>query len=171
MKRITILILILLILSGCDRGYESLEEAVQSEWKNPIEVVNQDEERRLVYYLNDDQHILGVYYYENGRYKYDSKHSVGVTFSSEKGLPFFVRANDFEGAGKIIHGAIKTDEHEVEKFIIQYKNGEQQEILAKNNTFITEYPETITTSVEMFQAEIENVIGYDQHGEIVEIYH
>ena len=109
--------------------------------------------------MNDDQHILGVYYYENGRYRYDSKHSVGVTFSSEKGLPFFVRATNFEGAGKIIHGAIKTDEHEVEKFIIQYKNGEQQEILAKNNTFIAAYPETITTSVEMFQSEIKNVIG------------
>ena len=54
MKKVTILILILCILSGCNRGYESLEEAVQSEWKKPIEVVNQDEERRLVYYLNDD---------------------------------------------------------------------------------------------------------------------
>lgn len=170
MKRITILILILLVLSGCNRGYESLEEAVQSEWKTPIEVVNQDEDRRLVYYLDHDQHILGVYYYKNGRYRYDNKQSVGITFSSENRLPFFVQANNFEGVGKIIHGAIKTDEHEVEKFIIQYKNGEQQEILAKNNTFITEYPETITTGVEMFQAEIKNVIGYDQHGEIVEIY-
>ena len=170
MKKITIPILILFILSGCNRGYESLEEAVQSEWKTPIKVVNQDEERRLVYYLDHDQHILGVYYYENGRYRYDNKQSVGITFSSENGLPFFVQANYFEGVGKIIHGAIKTDEHEVEKFIIQYKNGEQQEIIAKNNTFITEYPKTITTSIEMFQTEIENVIGYDTHGEIVESY-
>ena len=107
---------------------------------------------------------------ENGRYRYDNKQSVGITFSSENGLPFFVQANYFEGVGKIIHGAIKTDEHEVEKFIILYKNGEQQEIIAKNNTFITEYPKTITTSIEMFQTEIKNVIGYDTHGEIVESY-
>ena len=132
--------------------------------------MNQDEEKRLVYYLDHDRHILGVYYYENGKYRYDSKHSVGRRFTSENGLPFYVRVSYFEGVGKIIHGAIKTDEHEVEKFIIQYKNWKQQEILAKNNTFITEYPTTITTSIEMFQTEIENVIGYDKHGEIIESY-
>ena len=170
MKKITLSMLILFILSGCSRGYETLQEAVQSEWKTPIEVVNQDEEKQLVYYLEHDQHVLGVYDYENGKYRYDTKHSVGKRFTSENGLPFYVQASYFEGVGKIIHGAIKTNEHEVEKFIIQYKNGEQQEILAKNNTFITEYPKTITTSIEMFQTEIENVIGYDQHGEIVESY-
>ena len=171
MKKITISILILLILSGCNRSYESLEGAVQNQWKTPIEIVNQDEERQLVYYLDHDQHILGTYHYENGSYRYDNKQSVGITFSSGNRLPFFVQANYFEGVGKIIHGAIKTDEHEVEKFIFQYKNGEQQEIIAKNNTFITEYPKTITTSIEMFQREIENVIGYDKHGEIVESYY
>ena len=170
MKKITLSVLILLILSGCNRSYGSLEEAVQSHWKTPIEIVNQDEERQLVYYLNHGQHILGVYHYENGMYRYDNKQSVGITFSSDNRLPFFVQANYFEGIGKIIHGAIKTNEHEVEKFIILYKNGEQQEIIAKNNTFITEYPTTITTSIEMFQTEIENVIGYDKHGDIVESY-
>lgn len=171
MKKITVSIIILLILSGCNRSYESLEEAVQNEWKTPIEVVNQDEERQLVYYLDNNQHILGVYNYENGRYKYDNKQSVGITFSSDNGLPFFVQANYFEGVGKIIHGAIKTGGHKVEKFIIQYKNGEQQEVIAKNNTFITDYPTSITTSIEMFQTEIENVIVYDKHGEIVESYY
>ena len=170
MKKITISILVIFMLSGCNRGYESLEEAVQSEWETPIEVVNQDEEKQLVYYLDDDQHVLGVYDYENGKYKYDRKHSEGRTFTSETGYPFYVKVSYFEGAGKIIYGAIKTDEHEVEKFMIQYKNGEQQEILAKNNTFIAEYPNTITTGIEMFQREVENVIGYDQHGEIVESY-
>jgi hypothetical protein len=171
MKKITISIIILFILSGCNRSYESLDEAVQSHWKTSITIVNQNVERQLVYYLDHDQHILGVYHYENGKYRYDNKQSIGNTFSSDKGLPFFVSANYFEGVGNIIHGAIKTDEHEVEKFVIQYKNGENQEITAKNNTFITEFPQFIKTSVEMFLSEIENVIGYDNQGKIVESFY
>ncbi|WP_236035282.1 hypothetical protein [Alkalihalobacterium elongatum] len=168
MKYMTVFILILLILSGCNSGYEALEEAVQSQWKTPIEILNQDAEKQLVYYLDQTQHILGVYHYENGKYKYDNKQSVGLTFESESGFPFFVSANHFEGVGNIIHGAIQTDEHEVDKFVIQYKNGKHQEINAKNNTFITEFPSYLTISVEEFFAEMDNAIGYDQQGEIVE---
>ncbi|MDE5416136.1 hypothetical protein [Alkalihalobacterium chitinilyticum] len=103
----------LLFLSGCNAGYSSLQEAVQSKWKTPIQVINQDEENQLVYYLDQTQHILGVYQYENGKYKYNNNQSVGMTFSTESGLPFLVTANHFEGIGNIIHGAITTDEHEI----------------------------------------------------------
>lgn len=170
MKKITIFIIILLLLSGCNRSYDTLEEAVQSHWKTPIEVVNQDGEKQLVYYLDQGQHILGVYQYKDGKYRYDNKQSLGMRFESERGLPFFVQANYFKGIGNIIHGAIKTDEYNVEKFVIYYKSGEQQEIMAKNNTFITEFPMYLTTSIEMFQTEVENVIGYDNQGEIIESY-
>ncbi len=168
MKYMTIFIIIVFILSGCNRGYDSLEEAVQSQWKTPIEILNYDVEKQLVYYLDQTQHILGVYHYENGKYRYDNEQSVGMTFESDSGLPFLVSANHFEGVGNIIHGAIRTDEHEVEKFVIEYKNGESQEIKAKNNTFIAEFPSYLTISVEEFFTEIDNAVGYDEHGEIVE---
>ncbi|MBU8906270.1 hypothetical protein KH400_06655 [Desertibacillus haloalkaliphilus] len=156
------------MLSGCNTGYPSLEEAVQSQWKTPIKVSNQDEENQLVYYLDQTQHILGVYEFENGKYKYNNEQSVGMTFSTEAGLPFLVSANYFDGKGNFIHGAITTDEHEIEKFEIHYKNGEIQESSAKNNTFITEFPPFLTIDAEMFFSEIENAVGYDQNGEIIE---
>lgn len=170
MKKIIILISVLFLLVSCNRSYDSLEKAVQNHWETPIEIVNQDVHRQLVYYLDDDQHILGVYDYKNGRYRYNNKQSIGINFSSDMGLPFFVQANYYEGIGNIIHGAIKTDEHVVETFIIKYKNGEHQEIIAKNNTFITEFPTFLTIGIEMFQAEIESVIGYDNQGNIIETY-
>lgn len=172
MKKISIFIIILFLLSGCNRSYHSLAEAVQSHWKTPIQIVNQDEDKQLVYYLDSGQHILGVYHYKDGKYSYGNKESLGTRFSSGEGLrlPFLVRADYFKGIGNIIHGAIKTDEQEVEKFVIQYKNGEHQEIMAKNNTFIIEAPTFLATKIEMFQAEIENVIGYDNKGNIIESY-
>lgn len=158
----------LIVLVGCNKGYNSLEEAVQSEWDTPIEVINQDKENQLVYYLDQPQHILGIYHYENGKYSYDNEQSVGMTFVSEAGLPFLLSANHFEGVGNIIHGAIKTNKFEVERFVIEYKNGETQEIKAKNNTFITEFPLYLTVSPNAFLSEVENAYGYDKNNEIIE---
>ncbi|WP_246586592.1 hypothetical protein [Cytobacillus gottheilii] len=168
MRLFLLFVAVLAILSGCNTSYPSLEEAVQSQWKTPIKVINHDENNQLVYYLDQTQHILGVYEFENGKYKYNNEQSVGMTFESESGLPFLVSANHFEGIGNIIHGAITTDEHEIERFEIHYKNGEIQEISAKNNTFITEFPSFLTIDVEVFFSEIENAVGYDQNGEIVD---
>lgn len=167
-KYIIIFTISIFILTGCSRGYYSLDEAVQSQWKTPIEILNQDVENQLVYYLDQTQHILGVYHYENGKYSYDNKQSVGMTFDSDSGLPFLVSANHFEGVGNIIHGAITTEEHQIEKFVIHYKNGEYQEVKAKNNTFIAEFPTFLTINVEEFFSEIDNVFGYDEHEKIVE---
>lgn len=170
MRKLTLFIIILFILTGCYRSYDSLEEAVQSHWDTPIEIVNQDVENQLVYYLDQTQNVLGVYHYENGKYRYNNKQSLGMRFNADNKLPFFVQASHFEGVGNIIHGAIRTDEHKVEKFVIEYKNGEIQEIKAKNNTFIAEFPPYLTTNIEMFQTEIANVIGYDNQGKVVGSY-
>lgn len=136
-----------------------MEEEVQSQWKTPIEILNQDEEKQLVYYLDQTQHILGVYEYENGKYRYDNKQSVGMMFESDRGFPFFISAKHFKGVGNIIHGAIRADEHQVEKFVIKYKNGEFQEIKAKNNTFIADFPSYLVINAEGFFSEIDNNLG------------
>ncbi|WP_226674839.1 membrane lipoprotein lipid attachment site-containing protein [Mesobacillus jeotgali] len=167
MKRITLFILILFTLSGCNMSYESIEEAVQSQWKTPIKVVNQDKNNQLVYYFDQSQHILGTYQYENGKYRYDNEQSIGTVFDSESGLPFLLSANHFDGVGEIIHGAIKT-EQEVDRFVIEYKCGEKQEIQARNNTFITEFPSYLTIDADGFFGEVENAYAYDKNNEIIE---
>jgi hypothetical protein len=73
MRNLTLFIIILSILTGCYRSYDSLEEAVQSHWDTPIKIVNQDAENQLVYYLDQTQHVFGVYHYENGNYRYNNK--------------------------------------------------------------------------------------------------
>lgn len=166
-----IAIVALLFVMDYARSYDSLEKAVQSEWKTPIEVVNQDEELGVVYYLDYDQHIVGVYQHKDGKYRYNNRHSTGISFDSSAGLPFYVQTHHFKGVGNVVYGAIETDEHVVKKFVIQYKNGNSQEIAAKNNTFITEYPEHLNPDIMIFQEEIENVIGYDEQGGIVESYY
>lgn len=166
MKKITIFILVLFTLSGCNKGYESLEEAVQSQWKTPIKIVNQDEDNQLVYYLDQSQHILGTYQYENGKYRYDNEQSVGTGFDSESGLPFLLSANHYDGVGDFIHGAIKT-EQEVDRFVIEYKSGEKQEIKARNNTFITEFPSYLSIGAEEYFAEVKNAFAYDKNNEII----
>nr|WP_209481443.1 hypothetical protein [Virgibacillus litoralis] len=158
----------LIVLVGCNKGYDSLNEAVQSQWKTPIEIINQDKDKHLVYYLDQTQHILGVYHYENGKYSYDNEQSVGIESESGTGLPFLLSANNFEGVGNIIHGAIKTEKHEIERFVIEYKNGETQEIKAKNNTFITEFPLYLTVSPNDFLSKVESAYGYDKNNEIIE---
>ena len=82
MKYVAIIFIIaLFILSGCNRINNSVEDAVQIHWKTPIEIVNQDEEKQLVYYLNNTQHILGVYHYENGKYRYNNEQTIGYSLN------------------------------------------------------------------------------------------
>ncbi|MBT2682300.1 membrane lipoprotein lipid attachment site-containing protein [Bacillus sp. ISL-37] len=166
MKKITIFILILFTLSGCNKGFESLEEAVQSQWKTPIKIVNQDEDHQLVYYLDQTQHILGTYQYENGKYRYDNEQSVGTEFESESGSPFLLSANHFDDVGDIIHGAIKT-EQDVDRFVIEYISGKEQEIKATNNTFITEFPSYLSIGADQFFSEVKNAYAYDINNEVI----
>lgn len=69
-----------------------------------------------------------------------------------------------------MYGAIKTDDQVVEKFVVQYKDGERHVFTAQNNTFIGEFPEHLSPDLMMFQDEIENVIGYDADGNVIERY-
>lgn len=161
----------LLFVIDSMRSYNSLEEAVQSEWKTPIKVVNHDEKMEVVYYLDYDQHVVDVYQHEVGKYRYNDRQSTGMRFDSDVGLPFYVQAHHFKGVGNVIYGAIETDEHVVEKFVIRYKNGQSQEISATNNTFIAEFPKFLNSDIMMFQEAIDNAIGYDQQGKIVERYY
>lgn len=164
-------VLVLLLAVSSMRSYDSLQEAVQSEWKTPIEVVNQDEELQIVYYLDDSQHVVDVYQHKDGKYRYNDRQSTGLSFGAEEGiLPFYVQAHHFKGVGNVIYGAIKTDERDVEKFVIQYSNGESQEITATNNTFIIGFPEHLNPDIMMFQNEIDNVIAYDQQGNVIQRY-
>lgn len=75
-----------------------------------------------------------------------------------------VSANHIEGIGNVIHSAITTDEHTVEKFVLHYKNGETQEIDAKNNTFITKYPTFLSIDSVLIFEELENAVVYDVNG-------
>lgn len=146
-------------------GYDTLEEAVQSQWDTPIEVVNQDDEKQLVYYLDHSQHVIGTYEYRDEKYFYDGEQSEGMRFSSENGIPYYIRYKNFEGAGDIIYGAISSKNHKVEKFVILYENGEVQEIKAKNNTFISEIPSNLVSN--NFMIKIDVVFAYDKNGEVI----
>ncbi|QOR68928.1 hypothetical protein IM538_13210 [Cytobacillus suaedae] len=155
---------------GCTLwGYHTLEEAVQSQWDSPIKVVNQDEENRVVYYLDQTQHVVGIYEYKNEKYFYNNEQSKGMRFTSEKGLPFYIAYDHFVGSGDIVYGAISSDNHVVDHFVIQYKNGETQKISAKNNTFITVLPEHVNK--ERFMSEVKEVYGYDKQGNVIETWY
>ncbi len=167
MRKIILLMGVVILLSGCVGRYQTLEEAVQSQWDTPIKVINKDEDKQLVYYLDHSQHVVGVYDYKNGNYSYENEQSVGNTFTSEKGIPFYISPNHFEGTGDVIFGAIASGDKKVDQFVIQYKNGETQEIEAKNNTFIAEFPSHLNIKIVDYLGEIENAIAYDQHGEII----
>ncbi|WP_010095576.1 hypothetical protein [Ornithinibacillus scapharcae] len=142
-----------------------LEEAVQSQWKTPINVINQDTERKIVYYLDKDQHVVGIYKYDNGNYIYDNEQSEGMQFSFEEGIPFYVYYKHFEEAGNIVYGAITSDDNEVDKFIISYKNGEKQTISAKNNTFIAPIP--ISIDPDNFMSKIKAADAFDSEGNVI----
>jgi hypothetical protein len=163
MKKVVLLIFVLITITGCNRGGNTLHDAVQSQWKTPIEILNQNEENRIVIYLDQTQYVVGMYELNNGRYKYDNGPSEGMQVESEIGAPFFVKHVHFEGKGDFIYGAVTT-EKKVEKVVLQYKNGQQQEIKAVNNTIIGEYPSYISDS--LFE-NLENAYAYDKDGEVI----
>ncbi|MED4018705.1 hypothetical protein [Sutcliffiella cohnii] len=166
--RLTILFMsIVLMLLGCSSsGYDTLQEAVQSQWDTPIQVLNQDEERQIVIYLDQTQYVAGLYQFDNNKYIYDRESSKGHRSSLEKEYPMFVKPVEFEGAEPFLYGAIVTEEHTVSKFVIHYTNGYTQEIPSKNNTIIAEFP-FATQSINDYLEEVDNVIIYDENGEII----
>lgn len=92
------------MLVGCSsKGYDTLQEAVQSQWDTPIQVLNQDEENQIVVYLDQTQYVVGLYQYDNNKYTYDREPSEGHSSSSDKGYPLFVKPVQFEGKESIIY--------------------------------------------------------------------
>ena len=159
------MLVLLFVITGC--GKSTLQEAVQSQWKTPIKVMNDDPANQLVIYLDQTQYILGVYEYKNGKYYYDNTQSSGWTATSEHRVPFLVNAEFKEGLGNFIWGAVYTDQV-VGKIQIQYENGETQETEAVNNTFMLAMPESFD-SIDpiMFMGELYDVIVYDTDGSLI----
>jgi len=153
---------LIFIVSGC--GYGTLQEAVQSKWKSPVKVMNNDPKNQLVIYLDQTQYVFGVYEYKNDKYYYDNSQSSGWTSSSDIRIPLLVRAESKKDIGNFIWGAIYTD-IPVGKIYIEYKSGETQETFAVNNTFILEMPDSFD-NIEpiMFMGELNDVTVYDEDG-------
>ncbi|WP_332633764.1 hypothetical protein [Halalkalibacter flavus] len=172
MRPIILFMSIVFILFGCSsKGYDTLQEAVQSKWDYPIQVLNQDEENQVVVYLDkyedDFQYVVGLYQFDNNRYSYNHEPSEGHGSSAGRGYPIFVKPVQFEGVKPILYGAVVTEEHVATNFVIHYTNGQSQEISAKNNTIITEYPSFITQDIHQYFGEMDNVIAYDENGEVI----
>lgn len=121
-------------------GYSSLDKAVQSQFKAPVQVVNKDQTNKLVIYKDQDQYVFGLFHYRNGRYYYkNDSQSSGWTARSETDTALLVRVETKSTRGNFICGALYSD-IPVEKFQIKYKNGETEEIQSINNTFINRIP-------------------------------
>ncbi|MGZ9583688.1 hypothetical protein [Paenibacillus marinisediminis] len=158
-------IVISILISGC--GYNSLQEAVQSQWETPISIKNEDKEHRLVIYLDQTQYVFGVYKYKNHKYYYDNSQSSGWRTSPDNGIPLLVVAEQKEGIGNFIWGAVYTD-IPAKRIVIEYENGERQETNAVNNTFILEMPESFN-SIEphMFMGKLYDVTAYDEDDQVL----
>jgi hypothetical protein len=144
------------------RGFDTLDKAVQSHWKTPIKIFNEDKTNKLVLYLDQTQYVFGVYGYRNGRYYYDNSQSSGWTASSDRGIPFLVRAEAKNNRGNFLWGALYT-EIPIGKFVIEYNNGETQETKAINNTFIIKMPKSYDSYQEInLMGELFNVKAYGE---------
>ena len=163
------LAIVLLFFWNDIRGYSTLDKAVQSQWKTPIEVVNNDEANKLVLYLDQTQYVFGVYRFTNGRYYYkNDSQSSGWTASSDNGLAFLVRAESKKDRGNFIWGALYT-ELPIEKFLIEYENGENQEVEPVNNTFIMKMPKTYEDVQEVnLMTTFKSVKAFDRDNRLIE---
>ncbi|GIP30532.1 hypothetical protein J23TS9_56620 [Paenibacillus sp. J23TS9] len=122
-------------------GYSTLDKAVQSQWKSQVGTVNKDEINRLVLYKDQDQYVFGVFHKKYGRYYYkNDSQSSGWTSQSNNGPAFLVRVEHKQNKGNYIWGALYS-EIPIEKFQIEFKNGETREVTAVNNTFIYRIPD------------------------------
>ncbi|MCL6604582.1 MAG: hypothetical protein K6T94_17090 [Paenibacillus sp.] len=160
---ISALTILILIFWNDIRGYTTLEKAIKSQWKTPVEIVNYDKTNKLVIYRNQTQYVFGVYRYKFGRYYYNNDiQSSGWTASSESGPAFLVRAESKRDKGNFIWGALYA-ETPIEKFLVEYKNMELQEAKSINNTFILKMPNTYENVEGInLMTTFKNVKAYDK---------
>ncbi|MGY3716912.1 hypothetical protein ACWE42_15460 [Sutcliffiella cohnii] len=135
--RFFISIFLLFFITGCNNEYESIEEAIQSQRDEPITILNYDEELQVVYYVENNQYILGEYEKHNGKYVYLPENSIGHRPSTKDEIPIIFKESELGKKREVIYGSIITELYEVDTFEIHYGSGEVQSIKAKNNSFIT----------------------------------
>jgi hypothetical protein len=148
-------------------GFSTLDKAVQSQWETPVHVVNKDMINRLVIYKDQDQYVFGVFHLKDGRYYYkNDNQSSGSTASSDRGPALLVRVEPKKHKGNFIWGALYSD-ITIEKFEIEYKNGEIQEVESINNTFIHKVPKAYEDEQNLMTI-FTNVKAYDKDNNIIQ---
>lgn len=153
------------------RGYSTLDKAVQSQWKTPVNVVNKDTINQLVIYKDQDQFVFGVFHNKYGRYFYrNDSQSSGWTSSSESGPAFLVRVEHKNNKGNFIWGSLYSD-IPIEKFQIEFKNGEIIEVAAVNNTFINKIPNAYQVKQEPnLMTTFIDVKAYDKGNKLIKAW-
>ncbi len=152
-------------------GFRTLDEAVNAEFKSPMQIVNQDAENRLVMFTDKTQYILGVYRQWNGRFYYkNDRGSSGWTASTMNGPAFLVVAEKKPDRGSFVWGALYTD-IPVLSFLVEYKNGDVQEVNASQNTFVTKMPEIYRDTSELGAASIvKSVNAYGMDNQLIKTW-
>jgi hypothetical protein len=150
------------------RGYSTLDKAVQSQWNTPVYVVNKDLNNKLLIFQDHDQYVFSVFHYRNGRYFYkNDSQSSGWTASSDNGPAFLVRVEPKNNKENFIWGALYSDTP-IEKFQIEYINGEIQEVESVNNTFINKIPMSYEVEQELnLMTTFKNVKAYDKDNNLI----
>ncbi|MGF9695923.1 hypothetical protein [Paenibacillus sp. MABNR03] len=136
-----LLLLILAVIFLWNRifGYPTLDQAVQSNWKTPVKIVNTDQENEMVLYLDETQYVFAAYEQKHGRFHVDADTESGWSASSDLGPAFLVVAEPKNNKGNFMWGALYSD-IPIAKIRIEYIHGETQEVKPKNNTFIVKMP-------------------------------
>ncbi len=152
-------------------GFRTLEEAVNAEFKSPVQIVNQDAQNRLVMFKDKTQYVLGVYREWNGRLYYkNDRGSSGWTASTMNGPAFLVVAEKKPDRGNFVWGALYTD-IPVRSFLVEYKNGDIQEVNARQNTFVVKMPEIYRDSSELGAASIvKSVNAYGLDNQLIKTW-
>lgn len=152
-------------------GFRTLDEAVNARFKSPMQIVNQDAENRLVMFKDKSQYVLGVYRQWNGRFYYkNDSGSSGWTASTMNGPAFLVVAEKKPDRGNFVWGALYTD-IPVRSFLVEYKNGDVQEVNASQNTFLVKMPEIYRDTSELGAASIvKSVNAYGMDNQLIKTW-
>lgn len=171
MKRIVGLIALLMIgLTGC--SYQTLDEAIQSEWDTPVSVLMREDTKNSVIFLDHDQYVFNTFEEEDGEYRYSTDGEDGWTFSGVQ-ISMLVRTFYKEGTGPIVWGALKTNT-KLKEIELTFVGREQEDVKHSmtlplvNNAFIGYPPETLYSSETdaALRLEVQTVV-YDEHGTVV----
>ncbi|WP_127536001.1 hypothetical protein [Paenibacillus illinoisensis] len=149
-------------------GYPTLDQAVQSNWKTPVKIVNVDQENELVLYLDETQYVFAAYEQNRERFHVDEDTESGWTASSDLGPAFLAVAEPKNNSGNFIWGALYSD-ISIAKFQIEYINGETLDVKAINNTFIVKMPLAFQNESELSLMEtFNNIHAIDVNHKVIQ---